>query len=988
MNNETAPRAGSVGFQGVDPSPRRVLGASAARPADPALDGEASLLAFCDAYFAPLMRAAQVDSEVPLAPAVAPPLAPLPASVLDGLAGVGLRPVGQPPAFSLPSGPARGLGARVWIGFDAEWEFARQGRNQLLSVQFHLIGPTGEARRQVIHVRGGAAVRERPRLSQALNDLLEAALEDGIVTEWPVEVVLCGFFTRADITVFADFKHLRPQLDGVGGSLVTIGRPAQVELPLSGAREQSLKRRYQAVVGDVYEPKWLNVRLVDASRLAPAGQSLAGLGQWLGIPKLELPAGHTKEAMARFQRDACPQFEAYGLRDAEIAVLYGLWVWWFAARHLGLGHRHLSTTISGLAVRVAERCIRLDGVALAVAFNDEVTSFTRWDTQRDRVRTQKKRLPKRIRRWLEPFLADAYLGGRNECFVYGPTERRRYYDPDLSGAYLSGLAYLFVLDYDRFFMSTRVDDFIGHVAGFALVEFAFPPETQRPCLPVVVEDRGLLFPLQGECLCTAPEIELARAMGATLTIQYGIVIPWMARQTVFDRSGQARPCEAGGMGVAWGFDQVTLPFPPPAQGDEGYRLFESFMQVMRSLRGVYRRKSLPFEFIKTLSCALYGKTGQGYKGKRVFGPRELASVVVGPSRVSEVAVAGLVCGFIRAVLGEILWKLPAEATLVSVTTDGFLVDVPLDQLDLSGPLCRRFQALVERVAPGSPMLENKHQVWQLFAGRTRLQVTTEADGAFPIVTAKGGIKPGPDVADENAFMVNLILNRTPGQKLAYESFISMRDQLVLNGDLQLERREMALNAEYDFKRRPVVASGRMVEVGDTGIAHLAFDTEPWVRVEEAALTRTLFDQWRKTHCLKTVDDLSDWEAFRGFRVANRQRRSVPEPGDRTAAPGAGRTGRCHLTQEEGYVGVAKRVFLAAYQKRLWGLAAADLSQRQLADWLTAQGYATSLSAVKNGTRVQPQAHVVPATSKVLAFLDVLKERFPGLECELFLIVEA
>lgn len=885
-------------------------------------------------------------------------------------------------------GPERGLGARVFLGFDAEWQRARKGRNRILSVQFYLIGPGGEILTLVIHVANGDIVSQRPRLAEVINDLLESALDQGVIEEWPAEVVLCGFFTRADITVFSDFKHLRPQLEGVGGTLVTVGKAAQVELPMSQARQATLKQRYQSVVGDEFEPRLLNLRLIDASRLAPPGKSLANIGHWLGIPKIDLPEGYDKSDMARFQRERPEAFEAYGLRDAEIAVMHVLWVVWFSTRFLGLDMRHLSATTSGLAVRIGEGCIRQDGVALDVALNYEIKQVTRWNNATGVGYTQKKRIPKRIRKWLEPFLADVFIGGHNQCFVYGPTERRRFYDPDLSGAYLTALAYLFVLDYDKVRWSTDVADFIGHVAGFALVEFVFPDDVVYPCLPVSTEDRGLLFPRRGESLCTAPEIELAVAMGAQVIIKHGVIIPWMKRDTVFERSSatpgkhhpkKATPAEEKSTDTLL-FDRRQT-YPPEHHDDEGYRLFESFAIFIREMRSPYARKTLPFEFVKLLGNSLYGKTGQGFKGKRAFGVREMGGVVVGPSRVSEAAVAALVCGFIRAVIGEILWKLPKDATVVSATTDGFLVDCPIAQLDLSGAMCRRFQTLVDRVSPGSHMLENKHQVMQLFAGRTRLQFTIEADGEHKTVTAKGGIKPGPDVQDENAFMLDLTINRQPGQKLIYESFISMRDQLPLELDLQTETRQTRINLEYDFKRRPLPESVRMVPMAGTDQSHLAFDTEPWNTVDEALMTRLIFDAWRDDHCLKTVEDFQDWEHYRAFKMATRKGAKPASPG---VAGDGQRTGRKNLTRG-GYLAVAKQLFLAAYQKKTWGLDGADLSQRKLAEWLTSEGYKTSVSAVKNGTREHPVENLVPATDEVVAFLDKMKARFPGLEVERFLV---
>lgn len=964
-----------------------------ADPENPKRASDDALLTYCDGYFSELMENSLTDEARQKRG-----LAPKPAVQLtEKERYLKARQTGK---FNLNRAmrrridrklaPERGLGARVFIGFDAEWTRSRKGRNRILSVQFYLIGPTGEVLTLVIHIENGDILSQRPRLCDVINDLLESALDQGVIEEWPAEVVLCGFFTRADITVFSDFKHLRPQLNGVGGTLVTVGKAAKLELPMSSTRRAVLKQRYQSVVGDEFEPHLLNLRLIDASRLAPPGKSLANIGQWLGIPKIDLPEGFEKSDMSRYKHLRRQEFESYGLRDAEIAVMYVLWVIWFSSRHLGLDMRHISATTSGLAVRVGEGCIRKDGVALDVALNYEVKQVTRWDNTTGVPYTQKKRVPKQARRWLEPFLADAFIGGHNQCFVYGLTDRRRFYDPDLSGAYLTALAYLFVLDYDAVRWTTNIDDFIGHVAGFALVEFEFPEDVDYPCLPVSTEDRGLLFPRRGLSLCTAPEIELAKAMGATtLNIKHGLVIPWMARDTVFARSAavpgkhHSKTKEAPGneapMDGLLATDKQA--FPPEHYGDEGYRLFESFAIYMRDMRAPYIRKTLPFEFIKNISCSLYGKTGQGFKRKRAFGVREMDSVVVGPSRVSEAAVAALVCGFIRAVIGEILWKLPKSATLVSATTDGFLVDCPLDQLDLTGTICQRFQALVDRVSPGSHMLENKHQVMQLFAGRTRLQFTVEADGDHKTVTAKGGIKPGPDVEDENAFMLDLTLNRQPGQKLTYESFISMRDQLPLELDLQTETRETRINLEYDFKRRPIASSVRMIPLAGTGQSHLAFNTEPWNTVDEALTTRLIFDAWRDDHCLKTLEDFQTWEYYRAFKMANLK---GSKPAASSTSKTEKRTGRKNLTKG-GYLAVAKQLFLGAYQKKMWGLDGADFSQRKLAEWLTSQGYKTSVSAVKNGTREQPAEHLVPATDEVVAFLDKMKERFPGLETDKFLI---
>lgn len=94
----------------------------------------------------------------------------------------------------------------------------------------------------------------------------------------------------------------------------------------------------------------------------------------------------------------------------------------------------------------------------------------------------------------------------------------------------------------------------------------------------------------------------------------------------------------------------------------------------------------------------------------------------------------------------------------------------------------------------------------------------------------------------------------------------------------------------------------------------------------------------------------------------------------------GRTGQINLTRS-GYLGVAMRLFLAAYVQRAWGLDDVDMSQRQLAEWLTSVGFETKVSAVKNGTHTLLHAQSVPRTPEVAAFLELVKRRFPSFQAE-------
>ncbi len=929
--------------------------------------------------------------------------------------------------------PRWGLGPPVFVGIDAEWDRHSKGRNKLVSVQLHIIGPTGERYGKVIYVQNGEHREARPSLSEALDELLDEAEAYCIFDEWPCEVVLCGFFTRADIPVFRDAKKFLRQLNGINGTLASVGEPAKLSLPLSDERVARLKARHAFIVGDDFDPRMLSVRLIDAMTLAPPGASLAKVGDWINWPKLKLPKGHKKSAMAYFARKLPESFRQYGLRDAEIAVLYVLWVLWFCNRQLGLNG--LSATGSGFGVRLAQVCMRKDGVHPDIALNFTKVRRWYWNKDSEKPLSVKSREPTPIRRWFESFLADAYLGGRNECYWFGPTpvadDQTRLYDHDLAGCYVVSLAGLMVMDYDLIEIVRDKERYKGHVAGFAQVRFKFPADTLYPCLPVIVGNYGLWFPLSGISIATAPEIELAMLMGAEIEILFGVIIPWMKRDKVFASSQQIlRRAKLEKQKVArqeWDGDALVpadeMQFPPESHGDVGYRTFESFAIYTRTERLRYRKKSLPNEFMKLLGNSAYGKTGQGFTDKRVFGPKEMRCEKVGHSSISEAAVAALTSGFARAVLGEILWKLPSDTLVVSATTDGTLVSV--EELDLSGTMCQRFKTLVDRVAPGTGMTELKHLIGQAVAGKTRLQLTGKSiQGQEPVV-AKGGIKVLLDAADgdedkekellqpanQNRYVLDLFVNRFPDQIIKRPSSMSARDQLPSEDDFQVVDRDMRLNMEFDFKRRPV--NPRMITIESHGVEHLAFATVPWESAEEGELVRVLFDEWRRGdgkdkvgHCLKDMGDWTDWQRFQQLYAGNRRRRQLflaqmdqsdaPPPGDSAAAsqlamaagsrrnlPVRCQTGVLYATKKGAYLGIAIRTFLAAYVQRAWGLSNVDMSQSKLAEWLTVVGYPTKLHDVKNAGRSLLHEKCVPSTPEVLTFFAVMKQRFPGLDTTCF-----
>ena len=73
--------------------------------------------------------------------------------------------------------------------------------------------------------------------------------------------------------------------------------------------------------------------------------------------------------------------------------------------------------------------------------------------------------------------------------------------------------------------------------------------------------------------------------------------------------------------------------------------------------------------------------GRAASGKRVFNSRRGSLERIPPSKITQALLAAYVTGLCRAVLGELVARLPAEVTLATATTDGLLIDGGLRPLE-------------------------------------------------------------------------------------------------------------------------------------------------------------------------------------------------------------------------------------------------------------------------------------------------------------------
>jgi hypothetical protein len=825
----------------------------------------------------------------------------------------------------------------IVIGFDSEYVYKSEvdpDHNQVLSYQYY--GKTTSGAWQGIVHTEGPDLKHRLKLKDLIGRAIEHGRDEGILgKKWPKVIYAVAHFTRADLAGFKDFSDLKTKFDNVRNSWTTITDPYKCTYTDRNRNQRNLE-----------------IHLRDTTHLAPPKfWHLKDLGELLQLEKIELPKSAIKQMDSLRQSD--PElFERYAIRDAEIAAEY-LWrIVEFSADN-GIGNTP-ALTVGSLAVNYLIDLWDRTQIRKTDVLGTEEAKQKQWNPHTRRHYTKKEfPLIKEIHLH-EPLAVESYHGGRNEAFMFGFTDLANWIDVDLSGAYTTAMAAIKVPDYKNIKISSELADYKKDTLGVAQIRFKFPSDKKYPCLPVRT-DHGLVFPLEGETYVASPEIELALSLNAEIKIEYGVVIPWL---------NEVRP-------------------------------FEQFSKSVREHRDVEKeagRKGGLFELLwKDMGNSVYGKTAQGLRKKRVYDSRTDQSADLPPSKVTQPFLAAYTTSIIRAVLGELLATLPTDSTLVSVTTDGFLYNGELKDLNTSGPLSQFFADLAGRVKGERDFLEIKHNfIPQILCCKTRGQASV---GILPptmkTLLAKAGVSPPKKVFEtaedgyvkefdwcvdspdyqipidlkdftHNSYLLDLFLNRTADTKITTTSFISMRDMARFNKDLIEEVREVSLNMDFDWKRELV--DPRMVFVGDSRLGnpeHITLSSRPWKNVEQFKLVRKLFDQWRyeKNAVLKTLEDWKDWCDFKEYHVLRSEG---------------------HYTGRGAPVEQYKRWFLNMYSNRHYDLNGGKYAE--LAAWLTSNGHPTTVQQIKDAKRSKGVSLVSPPlnVAEVKDLHELLLARYPTL----------
>jgi len=359
--------------------------------------------------------------------------------------------------------------------------------------------------------------------------------------------------------------------------------------------------------------------------------------------------------------------------------------------------------------------------------------------------------------------------------------------------------------------------------------------------------------------------------------------------------------------------------------------------------------------------------------------REEVTKILPESRITNPYFAAFITSFVRAVLGEIINRIPSSSMVFSCTTDGFITNATEDHIigAQSGPLVQLF-AEARRALTGDPsVLEVKHKIRQPLGWRTRGQATLKPglDGAkgdgFNIVLAKGGIFTPKYIetdADENGYIIDLFFGRTPDQKIEKEGLTGIRDIVEMETDLVEKLISKRLNMEFDWKRRPLAVAQEQEH------GHVLFSTQPWHSVEQFRKTRRAWDDYtsKERSCIKTA---ADFEWFATFLEVN---------------VGLPQQVRRYLPRIDPDVKRLRLMICAAWQQGKAGFTEADkrCSASQFASILTDLRIPCKKTDVENAYRRVFVERMCPPTRAAREALERLQECFPSLQPAKFLYLDA
>jgi hypothetical protein len=378
----------------------------------------------------------------------------------------------------------------VDVGFDTEFTSEDSSADrELLSLQFSL----GRGKSSIYHVNKREGISSRELLDYTLRFLAEQGVEP------PKHVFLIAHFGIAELSKISDFYD---EYGATVNGVEIMMRPRIAEFNKAISWQKQLQ----------------GCTLHIADLFGHMKTSLEKIGLAIGFKKMNIEANgldhkHWITHMKELQVEHRDIYEAYAVRDAEVAV--EAWCKLVEAyRPLNLDP-HLYATYSSITVAAFRRQMKK---LPCQTVEEEIPSSQRVKGRSDEWREHiVKKLNFAGCTDARILACLSYWGGNNQAFVRGyfPHIQATYYD-FVSLYIISGILQP-LSNENTVYKPITLQDVQDGAEGFCDVEFAFPPETMYPALPVQEDYYAkLMFPLRGRSYCTCSEVRQTLALNVKI----------------------------------------------------------------------------------------------------------------------------------------------------------------------------------------------------------------------------------------------------------------------------------------------------------------------------------------------------------------------------------------------------------------------------------------------------------------------------------------
>ncbi len=679
--------------------------------------------------------------------------------------------------------------------------------------------------------------REMSKIDKARKHYDKLREESGAIGKKPkipyLHIEMLGHYGLVDLTTFRNGKKLLRGSDTI--------RNTQVSLMYNYSCRGYVANRSRVIP--------MSISFRDTKLLAPAGMaSLAALGKAIGFDKLKLEEGEIT-AMRRLYDAAYDTFYCYGMRDVHVTLLW-------------------KESVSGSNTRSP---ITL-GAQAAQMLRDGICNANGWDVaQFDLIwrgimritegsgaykTTRKETRPEAVA--VQTAAMHAYLGGRNECYMVGihhSAPERPWQDYDLAGAYTTAMCLVHDADWTaaQGVLTGRLTQGSVHplMITFPLIDFAFPDDTRRPCLPVKdAEGRGLIFPLRGRTFACAPEISLALQMGA-----------------VIDVIGSA-------------------PVIQPLKTRSMRTGVKKMVQARMDARLEYGKGSVQELLAKDRSNAGYGKLGQGIQGKKAYSTRSDGYSPVPESVITNPYAASMTTSLVRAMVSAAIAQLDAMGRRVaSVTTDGFLSDATYDELvslDCGG-FAAMFREARNFLVDNPTIWEVKHSCESLIMiknrggfgigkiGSLKLPVARASYSigrdVYELIDAAAAAGADPKVVENETLSIKYLLRDSAHIPYEVNALPSPISYVRKDADGVSHTAKKSANWEHDQKCRADVDTAweETIEIQGRQFTHVSYYLKPWRDIEDFKNARSVSENTHKA--VKSMGDLREMDERIKYRAS-------------------------------------------------------------------------------------------------------------------------